>query len=52
MSLIPRDNPVRQCYDLTQTQRLMRASSARTVVDLVVNEDPYFVYERAVSASI
>ena len=48
--MLPRTNPVRQCRDLINSpQYLLRGGSARTVVDLAVQEDPYYEYERAVS---
>ena len=53
MSFLPATNPVRKCKNLVQSpELLLRASPARTVVDLAVQEDPYFVYKRAVSAFI
>ena len=53
ISFLPATNPVRKCKNLVQSpELLLRASPARTVVDLAVQEDPYFVYKRAVSAFI
>ncbi|CAF9938913.1 hypothetical protein IMSHALPRED_001135 [Imshaugia aleurites] len=49
-SLLPPEpgRPVRQCRNLVNSFGLrLDSSSARTVVDLAVGIDPYFVYERA-----
>ena len=51
-SQLPPTNPAKLCTNLysPNPQQLLFNSDAKTVVDLVVQEDPCYEYQRAVNA--